>query len=65
MSCPDTGEQLGKIGPQNSLSGKLETIAEQLQGDDFFLNPELVLQMLDRLQEIAANKGIELSMWQL
>ena len=58
LSCPDTGEQLGKIGPQNSLSGKLETIAEQLQGDDFFLNPELVLQMLDRLQEIAANKGL-------
>ncbi len=50
IKCPESGIQLGKLGPQKDLVGKLEAIAEQLQGDDFFINPDLVLRLLDRLQ---------------
>jgi len=53
LKCREAGIQVGKLGPQKGLIGKLETIAEHMQGDDFFINPGLVLNILDRLQGLA------------
>lgn len=58
IKCPESGMQLGKLGPQQDLIGKLETIAERMQGDDFFLNPRLVLDILDRLQVLAMERKL-------
>ncbi len=50
IKCSETDVQLGKLGPQKDLAGRLEAIAEKMQGNDFFINPDLVLRFLDRLQ---------------
>lgn len=62
--CLDTDLNLGYFGPYKLINKELERQQEELNsmandlGFDEFANPEIMLEILDYLDDIAANEGL-------
>jgi len=62
LSCPETGLELGHLGPEADVIRAAQEEAESLEdlvagaeSDDYFLNPPVMYQVLSHLHDVASN----------
>ncbi len=66
VSCPETGVQLGTIGPLDTLNRReeehrqsMEMLINAIGNADYFVNPLIMLDMLDRIQELVSRGQVK------